>query len=86
MRGDLEGSQSDGVIFNVCGGDVMSNKIKDLSVNELKDLIKATVRETIEDFIEDNEALNSNDFIKSVEEARNDYKSGNVKSIEELDV
>ena len=64
----------------------MKNRVKDLSIDELKQLIKETVKDTIEDILEDYEALSSNEYVKSIEEARMNYKEGRVKSIEELDV
>ena len=62
----------------------MGTKVKDLSVEELKNLIKDTVKSTLEDLIEDLEALTSEKFINSIKEARNDYKEGKVKSFEEI--
>ncbi len=59
-------------------------KLKDMDAEELKLLIKESVREAMEDLIEDMEALSSEKFIKSIEEARNDYKKGRTKDLEEL--
>jgi len=62
-------------------------KVKDLSVEELKVIIKKSVEKTIEDYIEDIIALSSPNYIKSIEEARKDYKEGKFKDLEEfLDV
>ncbi|OFV68791.1 MAG: hypothetical protein SCAL_000467 [Candidatus Syntrophoarchaeum caldarius] len=36
------------------------------------------------DSIEDMLALSSDEYLKSIEEARNDYKTGRVRSIEEI--
>lgn len=62
----------------------MAVKIKDMSIEELRKLIQSTVRETIEDMIEDVIALNSPEYIQSIKEARTDYKSGKIKSLEEI--
>jgi len=62
----------------------MDTKIYDLTVVELKNLISKTVREVIEDYLEDLQALNSKDYINSVKEAREDYKSGNYKDFNEV--
>ena len=51
---------------------------------ELKLLIKESVREVAEDLIEDLMALSSKEFLKSIEEARSDYKQGKIKHFEEL--
>ena len=58
--------------------------VKDLTVKELKDLIYATVKETLEDEFEDYIALRSKEYVQSIREAREDYKSGNVKKFDEL--
>jgi len=62
----------------------MGTKIKDLSVEELQFLISDTVRETMEDLIEDMLALSSNEYISSIEEARKDYRKGKVKRFEDV--
>ncbi len=58
-------------------------KLHDLTVNELKSLISNTVKEAMEDFIEDMFALSSEKYINSIKEARKDYKEGKLKSFEE---
>lgn len=62
----------------------MVTKVKDLTVDELKSIITETVKGTIEDLIEDVLALSSQKYLKSIEEARNDYKKGDLKSLEEI--
>jgi len=62
----------------------METKVKDLTVEELQSLISDTVRGTMEDLIEDLLALTSDDYLRSIEEARSDYKAGKVKDLEEL--
>ena len=60
----------------------MGTLIKDLSVEELQTLISNTVRETMEDVIEDMIALSSESFLLSIEQSRKDYKKGRTKSID----
>ena len=62
----------------------METKVKDLTVGELQSLISDTVREAMEDLIEDILALSSDEYLRSIEEARSDYKAGKVKYLEEL--
>ncbi|MCD4845541.1 MAG: hypothetical protein K8R25_13755 [Methanosarcinales archaeon] len=58
---------------------LIETKVKDLTVVELHSLISDTVKETMEDFIEDIIALSSDDYLHSINEARSDYKEGRVK-------
>lgn len=62
----------------------METKVKDLTVDELQSLISETIKGAMEDVIEDIAALSSDEYLHSIEEARNDYKAGNVKPLEEL--
>jgi hypothetical protein len=62
----------------------METKVKDLTVVELQSLISDAVRGAIEDLIEDILALSSDEYLRSIEEARSDYKEGNVNYLEEL--
>ena len=50
----------------------MSNIVKDLSVEALRTVIRETVGKTIEDRLEDLQALSSESFLRSIEEARED--------------
>ncbi len=54
----------------------MSTKVRDLSVEELQSLISNTVKETMEDLMEDMLALSSEEYLCSIEKARKDYKEG----------
>lgn len=56
----------------------MSRMVKDLSVEELRTVIRDTVEHTLEDKLEDLQALASESFQRSVEEARQDYREGRV--------
>ncbi len=62
----------------------MSVMIKDLSVEELRHVIRDTVEETLEDKLEDLRALSSEPFLRSIEEARADYQAGRVTALAEL--
>lgn len=62
----------------------MEMRVKDLTIGELRSLISDTVKEAMEDLIEDILALSSNEYLHSIEEARSDYKEGKVKSLEEI--
>ncbi len=55
----------------------MDTKISDLTVDELKILISKTAQEAIEDYLEDLNALTSKEYLNSIREARENYKSGN---------
>lgn len=57
----------------------MVTKVKDLTVEELWTLISATIKDTLEEFIEDLSALSSEEYLRSIEEARTDYKEGKIK-------
>ncbi len=62
----------------------MITKVKDLTVDELRSLVSDTVRGVMEDSIEDMVALSSERYLRSIEEARRDYKEGRVKSFEDV--
>ncbi|MDF2955944.1 MAG: hypothetical protein OD815_001560 [Candidatus Alkanophagales archaeon MCA70_species_2] len=62
----------------------MEMKVKDLTVGELKSLISDTIKESLEDLIEDIVALSSEEYLRSIEEARTDYKKGRIKYLEEI--
>lgn len=62
----------------------MCPRVQDISTDELRDLIAATVTETMEDVIEDFLALSSPEYIQSIEEAREDYRNGNAKPLENV--
>jgi len=48
----------------------METKVKDLTVGELESLISDTVRGAMEDLMEDILALSSDEYLRSIEEAR----------------
>jgi hypothetical protein len=41
-------------------------------------------REAMEDLIEDILSLSSDEYLRSIEEARSDYKEGKTKNLEEI--
>lgn len=63
-----------------------TTKLRDLTVGEFKTLISDTIKENIEDLLEDLTALSSKEYLTSIREAREDYKHGRVKNLEEIDV
>ena len=76
---------NDKIVANKQKGNNMPIKtLKNLKVKELKDLISTTVREVMEDFLEDIQALSSPKYLNSIKKAREDYKKGKVKSFEEV--
>jgi hypothetical protein len=62
----------------------METMVKDLTVEELRTLISTTIKETLEELIEDLLAFSSEEYLRSTEEARRDYKEGRVKRLEEI--
>jgi hypothetical protein len=58
--------------------------VKELTVEELKGLIQTTVRQVLEDEIEDRTALKSTNYVASIAEAREEYAKGKVRSLSEL--
>ena len=61
-----------------------AKRITDLTVEELQVVISNTVNAAMKDSIEDIMALSSDNYIKSIKEAREDYKKGMTKSFEEV--
>jgi hypothetical protein len=59
-------------------------KVKDLTVEELKTVISDTVKDSMQDIVEDMLALSNEEYLRSIEEARNDYREGRVKSFEDI--
>lgn len=64
--------------------EVKAKSVRDLSVEEFKALIERTVREAIENEIEDEAALKSQSYVTSVAEARRDFAEGKTKSLSDL--
>lgn len=62
----------------------MKTKIKDLSIDEFKHLVSDVVQVSFQENLEDLVALTSENYIHSIEQARNDYKKGKVKSFSDV--
>ncbi|HEX7343934.1 MAG TPA: hypothetical protein VF398_06700 [bacterium] len=62
----------------------MEARIKDLTVGELRLLISETVKHAVEDLLEDALALGSKNYLKSIEQARKDYRGGRVKELKDV--
>jgi hypothetical protein len=62
----------------------MSTNINELTVEELEQLIRKTVHETMDEYLEDLEALSSESFRTSIKEARNEYKEGEHSTLEDV--
>ncbi len=58
--------------------------LHELTVDELTSIIAKSVKQAIEDEIEDLRAQYSPEFIASVKEARQEYKSRKVKPLDDL--
>ncbi len=59
-------------------------KVSELTTGELKLLISETMKDTLEDMLENVQALSSKSYIESIKEARVDYKAGKVKKLKDL--
>ena len=62
----------------------MTVKVKDMTAEELQKLIADTVNSLVEDLMEDILGLSSEKYLKSIEEARKEYKDGKFTKIEDL--
>ena len=62
----------------------MNTKIRDLTTDELRTLITNTVKESMEDIVEDLLAISNENYLNSIEEARKDYKNGKIKTFEDV--
>lgn len=62
----------------------MEKKIADLTVSEFQLLINQTVHKAFEEISEDILALSSPEYLESIEEARQDFKEGKIKTFEEV--
>ena len=62
----------------------METQIKDIGVTEFKKMISDTVRESMEEYLEDILCLHNPKYIRSIKKAREDYKKGDYKSFKEI--
>lgn len=58
----------------------MTVKVKDMTAEELQKLIAETVNNVMEDIL----GLSSEKYLKSIKEARKEYKDGKFTKIEDL--
>jgi len=52
--------------------------IRDMTDEELQALIANTIKETMQEIVEDILALNNESYLSSIEQARADYQAGRV--------
>ncbi len=62
----------------------LNSKVSELTIEELKTLISESVKESVEEALENREAISSGNYLNSVKEARDDYKSGNYKKLSDV--
>jgi len=62
----------------------MNEKVNDLTVDELKDLISNVVQEKLDDMLEDVKLMLDSEYVNSIKEAREEYKQGKVTSIDDI--
>lgn len=55
-----------------------------MTVKELKFLLNRIVKDSLADAVEDVEALASKRYIKSIEQARKEYKEGQCQRLEDV--
>jgi hypothetical protein len=58
--------------------------VRDLTIEELQSVIKTTVEETMQEFMEELFVSNSQNYLASIEEARANYQAGRVTSLEDV--
>jgi hypothetical protein len=58
--------------------------VKELSIEELEQVIAAAVRRTLEDYLEDREGLASRRYLESIQEAREEYRAGDATPLRDL--
>jgi predicted nucleotide-binding protein (sugar kinase/HSP70/actin superfamily) len=59
----------------------LKSKISELTVEELKALITESVKEAVEEALENFEAISSNSYLNSVKESREEYKKGDFQKL-----
>jgi hypothetical protein len=60
-------------------------KLNELTVAEFKLLISESIKDVIENLLEDIEASQSKSYLDSIREAREDYKAGRITSLDDLE-
>jgi hypothetical protein len=61
-------------------------RIADLTVGELQTLISGSVKAAIDEYFENLEALQGQNYIQSISEAREDYKTGKITNIDDIPI
>ena len=59
----------------------LKDKISELTIEELKTLITDSVKEAVEEALENFEAGSSKSYLNSVKEAREEYKRGDIQKL-----
>ncbi len=59
----------------------MKKKLSDLSIEEFQNLVSETIKDTMEDYMEEILALSSQEYLDSIQKAREDYKMGRVEKL-----
>jgi hypothetical protein len=62
----------------------MATHVKDMSTDDLREMIEDTVRQTLENYLEDVQALSSSAYLDSIAEAREDHRQGRTVSLEDF--
>lgn len=62
----------------------MNEKVNELTVDELKELISNVVQEKLDDMLEDVKLMLDSEYVNSIKEAREEYKQGKVTSINDI--
>ncbi|HYX24660.1 MAG TPA: hypothetical protein VFC23_10950 [Thermoanaerobaculia bacterium] len=62
----------------------MALLVKDMSKDDLREMIEDTVRRALENYIEDLQALSSAAYLESIVEAREDARQGRTIPLEDL--
>ena len=62
----------------------MSKTIKEMTTDEFREMITSVVQEAVDNAMEDIIALNSVEYVNSITEAREEYRKGDVKPLEDV--
>ena len=62
----------------------MATYVRDMSSDDLREMIEDTVRRTLENYLEDLQALSSSSYLDSIAEAREDNRQGRTVPLEDL--
>ncbi len=62
----------------------MKKKLSDLSIEEFQNLVAETIKDTMEDYMEEILALSSQEYLDSIQEAREDLQMGRVEKLKRV--